>query len=273
MKYSKIPVLKFFTPQNTNLLKQLVITDFKLRYQGSILGYLWSLLKPLLLFSVLYAVFTYVLPIGKDVPHYPAYLLLGIVLWTFFLEATTMGMGSIVGRGDLIRKVKISKPAIVVASTLSAGVNLCLNMVVVIFFMILTRVDIQPTAWLLPVIILELIALSLSLSLFLSALYVRFRDFAPIWEVILQVMFYATPIIYPLTIVKSEKLLQLLSLNPLAQIIQDAREMLITPATLTTHEILPYGLSIIIPVGFIGIVLVSSVLFFRASAKKFAENL
>src|SRR5687768_13942032 len=120
---------KFFSPQNLTLLKQLVITDFKLRYQGSLLGYTWSLLKPLLLFGVLYVVFTYALPIGKDVPHYPAYLLLGIVLWTFFVEGTTMGMGSIVGRGDLVRKVKISKVAIVVASILSASVNLCLNMI------------------------------------------------------------------------------------------------------------------------------------------------
>ncbi len=266
-------ILKFLTPQNRTLLKQLVITDFKLRYQGSVLGYLWSLLKPLLLFSVLYAVFTIVLPVGKDVPHYPAYLLLGIVLWTFFIESTTMGMGSIVGRGDLIRKVRISKTAIVIASTLSAGVNLCLNMIIVVFFMFLTQATVQPSAWLFPVILIELVALSLSLSFFLSALYVRFRDFAPIWEVVLQVMFYATPIIYPLTIVHSDKLLKLLSLNPLAQIIQDAREMLITPATLTTHEILPDGWSFIVPTVFIGITLVASIWFFRKSAKQFAENL
>src|SRR5688572_24053288 len=127
-------MLKFLTPQNRTLLWQLVVTDFKLRYQGSLLGYVWSLLKPLLLFAVLYLVFTYVLPIGEGIPHFGVYLLLGVVLWTFFVEATTMGMNSIVGRGDMVRKVKVSKVAIVVASTLSASVNLLFNLVVVGFF-------------------------------------------------------------------------------------------------------------------------------------------
>lgn len=265
-------MLRFFTPQNQNLLKQLVITDFKLRYQGSALGYLWSLLKPLLLFGVLYAVFTYVLPLGKGVPHYPAYLLLGVVLWNFFVEATTMGMGSIVGRGDMVRKVKISKPAIVIASILSAGVNLCLNLIVVGFFMTLTGVEIQSTLLFLPLVFVEIIVLALAISFFLSALYVQFRDIAPIWEVVLQVMFYATPIIYPMTLVP-ESLRPILFLNPIAQIIQDAREMLITSTTITAHETLPSWVGIILPVVSIGVLAFGSIIFFRKSAKSFAENL
>lgn len=267
--------LRLLTPQNQTLIRQLVITDFKLRYQGSVLGYLWSLLKPLLLFSVLYVVFTYALPVGKDVPHYPAYLLLGIVLWTFFMEATVMGMGSIVGRGDLIRKVKISKPLIVIAATLSAGVNLCLNMVVVVVFMVLTNSTLQPSAVFFPILLIELVVLAMAISFFLSALYVRYRDFASIWEVILQVLFYATPIIYPLGLVRqrSEFMFKLLSLNPLAQIIQDARYMLITPQTLTTHaahsRLVSFGLPLVTIVG----LAIVSVLFFKKSAQSFAENL
>lgn len=266
-------MFKFLTPQNRSLLWQLVITDFKLRYQGSLLGYLWSLLKPLLLFGVLYVVFTYILPLGKDVPHYGAYLLLGVVLWSFFVEATSMGMNSIVGRGDMVRKVKVSKPAIVVASTLSASVNLLLNMLVVGFFMIITKVEIQPSVALFPLILLELVALAMAISFFLSALYVKFRDIAPIWEVVLQVLFYATPIIYPLTKVSSLHLQQLIMLSPLAQILQDARVMLITPKTVTSHEILPLWISIAEPaVIVVGLVVVAA-LFFRKSAKTFAENL
>lgn len=265
-------MLAFFQPQNKSLMRQLVITDFKLRYQGSVLGYMWSLLRPLLLFTVLYVVFTYILPLGKDVPHYPAYLLLGVVLWSFFVEATTMGMGSIVGRGDMVRKVKVSKPAIVIASILSAGVNLCFNLVVVVVFMILTKVEIQPTAIFFPIILLELVALALACSLFLSALYVRYRDIAPIWEVILQVMFYATPIIYALSKVP-EGVWGIILLNPIAQIIQDARQMLITPATVTSHEVLPYGLSFILPIVGVGILTVCSVIFFKKRAKTFAEDL
>ncbi len=266
--------LRFFTPQNQTLLRQLVITDFKLRYQGSVLGYVWSLLKPLMLFSVLYVVFTYVLPLGKGVPHYPAYLLLGIVLWNFFVEATSMGMGSVVGRGDLIRKVRISKPLVVIASTLSAGVNFALNLIVVAVFMLITGAEINATVVFLPLILLELVVAILAISFFLSALYVRFRDIAPVWEVILQIMFYATPIIYPLTRVQPHhNLLVLVSLNPIAQIIQDAREMLITPTTLTTHEVLGYGWSLGVPFVLITALAILSIMFFKKSSKKFAENL
>ncbi len=267
-------MLKFFTPQNQTLLRQLVITDFKLRYQGSVLGYVWSLLKPLMLFTVLYLVFTYVLPLGKGVPHFAAYLLLGVVMWNFFVEGTTMGMGSIVGRGDLIRKVQISKPAIVIASTLSAAVNFGLSLIIVGIFMFFNHAEVSAMVVFLPLVLLELLALVLALSFFLSALYVRFRDIAQIWEVILQIMFYATPIIYALQYVQPHKnLLVLISLNPIAQIIQDAREMLITTYTLTTHEVLGWVLGVGIPLVFLALLSIFSIWFFKKSSKTFAENL
>jgi ABC-2 type transport system permease protein len=259
-----------------NLLKQLVITDFKLRYQGSILGYAWSLFKPLMTFGVLFVVFTYIIPTGKDVPHFPAYLLLGIVIWTFFTEATVMGLGSIVGRGDLIRKVNIPKISIVLSAVLSAAVNLCLNSIIVIIFMTVLRVDID---WSLiafiPLLILELVAFVFALVLFLSALYVKFRDFAPIWEIVLQVLFYATPIIYAFTLAYNShpKIAQFLSINPLTQIMQDFRSILITPVTLTTHEVLPPVVSYVVPIGIIVILLATGILFFRHQSKSFVENL
>src|SRR5581483_3824637 len=118
-----------FKPSNRSLIRELVASDFKLRYQNSVLGYLWSLLRPLLFFGVLYVIFTKVIKVGKGIPFYPAYLLLGIVLWTFFIEATVAGMNSIVGRGDLIRKVSIPKNIIVISTTMSALVNFLLNMI------------------------------------------------------------------------------------------------------------------------------------------------
>lgn len=259
------------------LLRQLVITDFKLRYQGSVLGYLWSLLKPMMMFGVLFVVFTYIIPTGKDVPHFPAYLLLGIVIWTFFVEATNMGLGSIVGRGDMIRKVSISKVSIVTASVLSACVNFVLNMLVVVIFMVVNGADVN---WFLvpiavPILLIELLILTFGIALMLSALYVKFRDFAPIWEIILQVMFYATPIIYPLTLAynASPKIAQILSLNPLAQIMQDFREILITPVTLTSHEVLPVNLSYILP--FVSVTAIGLIgwFYFKARAKYFVEDL
>jgi ABC-2 type transport system permease protein len=258
------------------LLRQLVITDFKLRYQGSILGYLWSLFKPMMMFGVLFVVFTYIIPTGKDVPHFPAYLLLGIVIWTFFTEATTMGLGSIVGRGDLIRKVNISKLSIVISAILSAGVNLVINSIVLVVFMLLSGAEVN---WMLmpyiPLLLIELILLALGLAFILSALYVKFRDFAPIWEIILQVLFYATPIIYPLTLAftASPKIAEILSLNPLAQIMQDLREILITPVTLTTHEVLPPLLSYVLPIAIVLFLVTGGYLYFKSRAKYFVEDL
>lgn len=258
------------------LLKQLVVTDFKLRYQNSVLGYLWSLFKPLMMFGILFVVFTYIIPTGKGVPHFPAYLLLGIVIWTFFVEATNMGLGSIVGRGDLIRKVSISKLSVVISTVLSAAVNLGLNLIIVIVFMIAFGVDVN---WeLLPLVVIlfvELALLALGLSLFLSALYVKFRDLAPIWEIILQIMFYATPIIYAFTLAYNShpRIAEVLALNPLAQIIQDFREILITPVTLTTHEILPPVLSYGLPAAIVIVLTAGGYLFFRARAKYFVEDL
>src|SRR5215213_6705832 len=106
---------RFFSKQNRALLAELVRTDFKLRYQGSVLGYAWSLLRPLLLFVILYVVFVKFLKLGGDIPHFPVYLLLGIILWNFFVEMTMQSLGSIVGRGDLIRKVKIPRWMIVLS--------------------------------------------------------------------------------------------------------------------------------------------------------------
>lgn len=259
------------------LLRQLVITDFKLRYQGSILGYLWSLLKPMMMFGVLYVVFTYIIPTGKDVPHFPAYLLLGIVIWTFFVEATNMGLGSIVGRGDMIRKVSISKVSIVAATVLSACVNFILNMLVVVVFMIANGADVNwdMALWVVPLLIIELLILVFGIALILAALYVKYRDFAPIWEIVLQIMFYATPIIYPLTLAyaASPKIAQILSLNPLAQIMQDMREVLITPVTLTTHEVLPNPLSYLLPLFMVLSIGLIGWFYFKARAKYFVEDL
>src|SRR5437868_2321876 len=187
-----------FSKNNRTLLSELVRTDFKLRYQGSVLGYAWSLLRPLLLFAILYVVFVKFLKIGAGVPHYPVYLLLGIVIWNFFLEMTSQSLGSIVGRGDLIRKIRIPRWIIVLSSSISALINLFLNLLVVVVFLFINHVDLLRTILWLPLLIVEVYAFSLGLSLLLSAAYVKYRDVNYIWEVILQAGFYLTPIIYPI---------------------------------------------------------------------------
>lgn len=255
------------------ILKQLVITDFKLRYKGSVLGYLWTLLRPLALFAVLYVVFVNFLRFGSGIPHFPIYLLLGVVLWTYFVEVTVNGMTSIVGKGDLMRKLAFPRYVIVIAGSVSAFINLVINLLVVFAFLMFNGVALTWSALWLPLIILELFIFALGLSFLLSALYVRFRDINYVWEVLLQAGFYVTPIIYPLSEVSkfSETAAKLLLLNPVAQIIQDARYSLVTHATPTVHS--TFETYWAVPFIIVIIVAATSAIYFRRMSPRFAEEI
>ncbi len=253
-----------------NLVKELALTDFKLKYQGSVLGYLWSLVKPLMLFLVLYFVFTRVFRLGNSIPHYPVYLLLGVVIWSFFTEVTAMSLGAIVGKGDLIRKVYFPRIVLVVSGGITSLITFLLNLIVVFAFMWFTHVQISLLSPLFLLLIIELFVLSIGISLILSSLFVRFRDLSHIWEIILQAMFYATPILYPLSLVPSP-FNKIMMLSPVAQIIQDSRYLLVTPQTETVWMIMGakfYIISYIIPF----IVLIFGYMLFEKSAAKFAEE-
>ena len=163
----KIP--KIWNKRNRVLLKELIKTDFKLRYQGSMLGYLWAVLRPLLMFAILYVVFAKILRFGGDIPHYPVYLLTGTVLWNFFTECCGQGIQSIVMRGDLIRKISFPKWIIVVSATSTALINLTMNLCVIIIFALLNGV-VPSFSWLLvPFSVIERYALCLGISFLLGA--------------------------------------------------------------------------------------------------------
>lgn len=263
---------QYISKQNRALLAELVRTDFKLRYQGSVLGYAWSLLRPLLLFVILYIVFAKFLKFGGDIPHYPVYLLLGIVVWNFFNEMTVQSLGSIVGRGDLIRKIRIPRWMIVFSSSIAAVINLILNLVVVAIFMVFTHVVVLDTLPLLLLILFEVYALSLGISLLLSALFVRFRDVGYIWEVILQAGFYATPILYTLSRIPSHTAQKIIMLNPMAQSIQDARYVSITHQSLTIYQVFGGGYYKFIPFVLTILIIIVGLLYFKKESKYFAEN-
>lgn len=272
----KIQRLKAKYRYSLILLKQIVITDFKLRYQGSILGYLWTLLRPLAFFLILYTVFVKFLRIGSDIPHFPVYLLLGIVLWTYFAEVTTGGIASIVSKGDILRKLAFPRYVIVVSGSVSALINLTINLGVVGVFMIIDGVSLRPTIFLAIFPILELFALALAIAFLLSALFVRLRDITHIWEVVMQGLFYATPIIYPVSMVisnTSDKVAKVLLLNPLAQIIQDTRYFAITSQTETTGSIYGNEFMRIIPISIVISLLIVSSWYFRKRSPYFAEEL
>lgn len=264
---------KTFSKENRALLSELVRTDFKLRYQGSVLGYLWSLLKPLMLFAILYIVFARFLKIGSDVPHFPIYLLFGVVLWNFFSEITGQGLTSLVERGDLIRKIKIPTYIVVLSASISSLINFSLNMIIVVVFMFINKVDLLATSLWLPLIFLEVFLLGIGLSFMLSAAFVKYRDISHVWEVIMQGAFYLTPILYPITLIKNVDYQKIILLNPMAQAIQDARYVLVTHNSVTISSVYNSGYYRLIPLGVVVLIFILGVLYFNKQQKYFAENL
>lgn len=224
------------------VLKEMVKTDFQLRYQGSFLGIAWSILKPLMLFCVMYMVFVRFLKFSDGTPTFPLVLLLGISLWNFFSEATSMGLNSITGRGDVLRKVDFPKIIIVISATIGSLIGLAINMCVVLLFCLLSgQVHFTWRVLLLPINFIEFYILALGCALLLATMNVYFRDIQHIWDVLQQTLFYATPIIYPLSMVEQRLgeqygplIEKIMLLNPVAQIIQDIRHNLIAPDTTPT---------------------------------------
>ena len=257
------------------LLKQLVITDFKLRYKGSFLGYVWTLLRPLALFAVLYVVFVHFLRFGSDIPYFAVYLLLGIVLWNYFTEVTVNGLSAIVSKGDLFRKLAFPRYVVVVAGSFSALINLLINLVVIALFMVINHVPFTfNLLWMIPLIV-ELFVFALAIAFILSALYVRFRDINYIWELILQAGFYATPILYPIATVVavSATFAKIIILNPVAQIVQDARYVAVTQQTTTITDLYGTTLAHVIPLAIVvGFAFIGAV-YFKKRSPGFAEEI
>lgn len=262
---------------NRVLLKELTKTDFKLRYQGSVLGYLWALLRPLMMFAILYVVFGQLLRFGGDIPHYPVYLLAGTTLWSFFTECTNQGIQAIITRGELIRKICFPKYIVVVSATLTAVINLLINLVVVVIFALINGVTPTWTWLLVPLIIFEFYCLALGISFLFGAINVKYRDITSIWDVLTQALFYAVPIIYPISMIAatSETAAKVILVNPIAQVIQDVRYCLITPETITTWNFVgeEHWFWKIIPIIITVILLVWGSWYFRKKSKKFAEEI
>ena len=264
-----------FSRRNRILLRELVITDFKLRYQGSVLGYAWSLLKPLFLFAIMYVVFGNFLRVGDAVEYFAVYLLMGIVFWTFFTEATNQGLASIVRQSDLIRKINFPKYIIVISGSLSALINLLINLVIIFTFVIIAGVPLHFSALLFPLYIIELYVLALALAFILATIYVKYRDVSHIWEILLQAAFYATPILYPLTLViqqAGDAVAKILLMNPVAQIIQDARHALITPQTITMDALTDNIFYILIPFIIVIALVIFAAYYFKKNSAYFSEN-
>lgn len=207
-----------------DLLWLLSVTEFKRVYFGTVLGYLWSLIRPLMLFGVLLFVFTQVFRVGSDkVEHYPVFLLLGIVLFTFFQESTQNAVTSVVSQEGVVRKTQFPRLVIPLSTVITGALNFVLNLVVVFAFALAYGVEPVWTWLLFPFALALLFVFTATIGMALSVLYVRFRDVAIIWTVVAQVLFYATPILYPVDFKPDGDFERLLMVNPLAVIFEQVR--------------------------------------------------
>jgi ABC-2 type transport system permease protein len=221
-----------------SLLWLMSATEFKRAYFGTVLGYLWSLVRPLLLFAVLLFVFTKIIRVGSGLDYYPVLLLLGIVLYSFFQEATNNAVTSVVAQEGVVRKTQFPRLVIPLSVVLTSCFNLLLNLIVVVIFILAWGVDPAWTWLLFPIALLLLFALGAGVAMGLSALYVRFRDAAIIWAVVAQTLFYATPILYPLGKqgLNDPSIEHVLMISPLAVIFEQVRVWILEPSAPTAAE-------------------------------------
>jgi ABC-2 type transport system permease protein len=258
-----------------HLTLTLARTDWKVRFFGSVLGYIWSLLRPLLLFGILYVVFSEVVGTGDNVEHFPIVLLSGMMLYFFFGEVTGAATTSLVDREALVRKVGFPRMVVPLAVAVVGAFNLLLNLVVLAIFLALNGVAVRWSWLLVPVPIVLVGVLATGTGLLLAALYVRFRDIKPIWDVVLQALFYATPILYPIQLVqaKSETLTHLLMASPLAALIQWMRRLLLGPDTPSAASAIGGAVWLLVPAAILVAITALGFWVFGRAAPTAAEEL
>jgi ABC-2 type transport system permease protein len=255
------------------LTRLLAVTDFRLRFFGSVLGYLWQVMHPLLLFGVLYLVFTEVVRIGSNVPYYGVSLLAGIVLFVFVSESTSQSVQSLVEREPIVRKIQFPRLAVPLSVVVTALFRLGLNLLVLFVFLLAAGGQVR-WSWLeVPVLVALLALLALGLATLLSALYVQFRDVKPIWDVALQVLFYGSPIFYPIDVITNDTLRELLMLNPFAAILQQFRHAVIDPAHPSAFEAIGESALILVPLALIALLAFVGFRYFERKAPRIAEEL
>lgn len=251
----------------------LAVTDFKLRYFGSVLGYVWTLMRPLMLFGILYFVFSQVFGVAQDVKHYPVYLLTSIVLFTYFAETTGGGVQCLINRENLLRKIHFPRIVIPISISLASLFNLALNLVAVGVFAFASGVE-PRLSWLqFPLLVLILATFAVGLAMLLSVLYVRFRDIEPIWSVLLQMTFYGTPILYVVGMLPAGIQRELLAANPLADITTQMRHAVLDPSAPSAAHVIGADARLLIPLGVVIATFALGAWAFTREAPRIAENL
>jgi ABC-2 type transport system permease protein len=259
--------------RSLELLRLIAVNDFKKIYFNTLLGYAWSLARPLMMFAVLLEVFTHIFRLKGTISNYPVFLLLDIVLFTFFQEATLTAVGSIVAHEAVVRKTQFPRLVIPLSVVITSLFNLLLNLAVVFIFIL--AFGISPAwSWLLLIpVLLLLFVFTTAVSMLLSALYPRYRDVLIIWTVFSTALFYATPVLYPLSAV-SPALRDVISLNPLAPLLGLVQRWITNPHTPWPTDASQGGpVRVAVAIGIYVVICVLAVWIFRREAPRIAEEL
>jgi ABC-2 type transport system permease protein len=257
------------------LTRVLAFQDFKLRFFGSALGYFWQLARPLMLFGVLYLVFTEFIRVGGNAKYYAVVLLADVVMFTFFSEVTFGAVGSVLDRENLVRKLRFPRLVVPLATVLTGLFNLGLNFIAVFIFALASGVPVRWTWLLLPVMLLILAIFAAGIAMLLSALFPRIRDLRPIWEVTLQILFYGSPVLYTIEVVsnKHPALAHWLMVNPLAAVFEQVRHSVIDSSAPTAAAAIGGGWRLLIPAGIVVGTVILGFYVFNREAPKVAEML
>jgi ABC-2 type transport system permease protein len=264
-----------------NLTVMLAATDFKLRYFGSVLGYLWSLLRPLGIFGVMYVLFAVVLKVGHGIRNYPGYLLTALVLWQYFGEGSSLGMRSLLDRENLLRKVRFPSMVVPLAVSVTTLYSLLLNLIAVFVFLLVLGIT-PRLSWLelVPMIGLLFILVT-GISMLLSPLFIKYRDIGQIWDILLQAGFYASPIFYvaasyPATFHVfglSIALQRPLTCSPIAAVLTQMRKAVIDPGAPSVAHLLGGTLPALIPVALTFVIFGLGFWVYNRETPRIAENL
>lgn len=249
------------------------LTEYRLTYFGSALGYLWSLVRPLMLFGVLYVVFSQVVDFGDDIPNYPVLLLLNIVLFNFFTDATSRSVTAVTERESIVRKMQFPRMVIPMARVLSSAMNLAVSLIAAFVFLLGYGVDPEWTWLLLPVALVPLLLITVGTSMLLSALYVRFRDVSSIWAVLATAFFYGSPVLYAIDKVPADYQRPLLLINPLADVLEQVRHWVVDPTSPGAVEVLGGVQWLPVPLGLTVAICALGVWVFNREAPLIAERL
>jgi ABC-2 type transport system permease protein len=246
--------------------------EFKTTYHGTALGYVWSLVRPLLLFGVLLLVFTQIFDLGNTVRNYPPVLLLSVMLFMYFSEVTQSAVTSVATKEQIVRKTQFPRLVIPLSVAITGIFHLLLNLLVVMVFVLAYGVD-PAWSWLgLPLILLALVVITSAVGVALSALYVRFRDTAIIWSVVSLVLFYGTPILYVIEMVPESFRFAVLS-NPLAPIFEQARHWITDPEAPSAVEAIGSWPRMMVPLALFAVICILSAVIFHRAAPRIAEEL